>query len=183
MNKCTRCGARNRNTALYCQGCGAALAAPGPAPTGEDVPVLDDEALDLLEEAADEAVTPPEPVPAAAGTHADHDGHPLHGAFEGLEPAAYRLEVLTGPNAYQTATVTTGTPVTANSTPASALCLKGDAYVSQTHATLRVERGSLIVKDEGSTNGTYVRVRDEQALDDGDILLFGWTQVRVHRES
>ena len=50
--------------------------------------------------------------------------------------------------------------------------------VSGVHAELRLEDGDLIVKDLGSTNGTFVNGRkvDRLVLNDGDKLTIG----RVH---
>lgn len=55
-----------------------------------------------------------------------------------------------------------------------------DPSVSRVHAVIDVERGRPIVRDEGSTNGTFVngkRVR-AQSLRDGDELLFGNTKMQ-----
>ncbi len=55
-----------------------------------------------------------------------------------------------------------------------------DPSVSRAHAVLEVRGGEPVVRDVGSTNGTYVngrRVRS-QPLRDGDELLFGDTKMR-----
>ena len=56
-----------------------------------------------------------------------------------------------------------------------------DQNVSRRHAEIRPGRGTYVVADLGSTNGTMVngtRIGGEQRLSDGDILSFGSTYVR-----
>ena len=56
-----------------------------------------------------------------------------------------------------------------------------DQNVSRRHAEIRPGRGTYVVADLGSTNGTMVngtRINGEQRLADGDILSFGSTYVR-----
>ena len=56
-----------------------------------------------------------------------------------------------------------------------------DQNVSRRHAEVRPTSRGYVVVDLGSTNGTLVngtRIRDEQAIADGDILSFGSTNVR-----
>jgi len=55
-----------------------------------------------------------------------------------------------------------------------------DPSVSRSHAVVEIRGGEPVVRDVGSTNGTYVngrRVRS-QPLRDGDELLFGDTKMR-----
>lgn len=56
-----------------------------------------------------------------------------------------------------------------------------DPSVSRSHAILEAADGELMVRDAGSTNGTFVngeRVR-ESALNAGDVVAFGKTEMRV----
>lgn len=55
-----------------------------------------------------------------------------------------------------------------------------DIYMSGTHAKVEVKGGSsFVLTDLGSRNGTYVRVRGEQALAHGDYLFLGHQLLRV----
>ena len=56
-----------------------------------------------------------------------------------------------------------------------------DPSVSRSHAVLDVRNGELVVRDNGSTNGTFVNGERVQlrTLKDGDIVAFGKTQMRV----
>src|SRR4051794_30648789 len=56
------------------------------------------------------------------------------------------------------------------------------SQVSRRHCELVEKKGTLLVKDLGSSNGTYVngkRVRGEQALKPGDELTLGQVKLRV----
>lgn len=58
-----------------------------------------------------------------------------------------------------------------------------DPSVSRNHALLDVRNGELIVKDAGSTNGTYINGDRVQlrALRAGDRVAFGKTEMLVER--
>jgi hypothetical protein len=55
-----------------------------------------------------------------------------------------------------------------------------DPSVSRLHAILDVEGGRAIVRDQGSTNGSFVNGRriETQPLSDGDEVRFGNTRMR-----
>ncbi len=53
------------------------------------------------------------------------------------------------------------------------ILLEDDLYVSPRHARLHREGGAWFVRDLGSTNHVYVRLRRPQPLRDGDLLLLG----------
>jgi hypothetical protein len=55
-----------------------------------------------------------------------------------------------------------------------------DASVSRAHAVLEITRGEAVVRDLGSTNGTFLNGRriERARLRDGDELRFGNTRMR-----
>lgn len=55
-----------------------------------------------------------------------------------------------------------------------------DGYVSGLHCRLAVEEGRFWLTDTGSSNGTFVRVRDEAELESGDIVLMGQQLFRIN---
>jgi hypothetical protein len=60
--------------------------------------------------------------------------------------------------------------------------LPGESSVSRRHASISLQNGRLIVKDLGSTNGTYVngrRINAETPLSSGDDVQFGAVKFRV----
>lgn len=54
-----------------------------------------------------------------------------------------------------------------------------DGYVSGLHCRLSYERGTVTVTDLGSSNGSFIRLREEAQLRSGDILLMGQQLFRV----
>ncbi len=57
--------------------------------------------------------------------------------------------------------------------PRSDFCFSDDHYISRRHAEIvRTARG-LVVRDLGSTNRTYLIVKDERPLEDGDRIVLG----------
>lgn len=59
-----------------------------------------------------------------------------------------------------------------------------DPSVSRNHALVDVHAGNLVVRDAGSTNGTYVNGERVQlrTLAPGDLVAFGKTQLRVEAQ-
>jgi hypothetical protein len=58
-----------------------------------------------------------------------------------------------------------------------------DPSVSRNHALLDVQDGSLVVRDAGSSNGTFVNGEriERRTLRAGDVVAFGKTEMRVER--
>jgi pSer/pThr/pTyr-binding forkhead associated (FHA) protein len=54
-----------------------------------------------------------------------------------------------------------------------------DGYVSGLHCRLIYEHGTLTLTDLGSSNGSFVRVKDETPLHSGDVLLMGQQLFRI----
>lgn len=64
------------------------------------------------------------------------------------------------------------------------LSLPTESTVSRQHAEIRLENGSLVVVDLGSTNGTFVngiRISADTPLQPGDQVQFGAVRFRVER--
>jgi pSer/pThr/pTyr-binding forkhead associated (FHA) protein len=49
----------------------------------------------------------------------------------------------------------------------------GDGFISSRHALLQTRSHTVILKDLGSSNGTFVRIDARKRLEDGDQLLIG----------
>lgn len=116
-------------------------------------------------------------------THDAVDGavHPGPAASAGIpELAGYALIVASGPRRGQHWAV--GEGVEAGRDPAAPIFLD-DITVSRHHAAFTVEGGGLVVRDLGSTNGTYVNgVRcDEAPLQPGDAVIIGRFHLVVAR--
>jgi pSer/pThr/pTyr-binding forkhead associated (FHA) protein len=59
-----------------------------------------------------------------------------------------------------------------------AILLPNDPYVSPRHARVIDREGRWFVRDLGSTNGVYVRLRAPQKLQHGDLVLIGLEVLR-----
>lgn len=60
------------------------------------------------------------------------------------------------------------------------IVLAEDRFVSPRHARLSLREGKFFVKDLGSTNGVYVQLGAEQALEAGDLILLGLQVLQFH---
>ena len=58
--------------------------------------------------------------------------------------------------------------------------LLDDAMCSSTHAQIIPREDGWLLQDLGSTNGTYIRLKDQTAVSSGDLLLLGQQLFRVH---
>ena len=54
-----------------------------------------------------------------------------------------------------------------------------DGYVSGTHAQITLREGRVYLTDLGSSNGTFLRVRDARLVAPGSLLLMGQQLFRV----
>jgi pSer/pThr/pTyr-binding forkhead associated (FHA) protein len=54
-----------------------------------------------------------------------------------------------------------------------------DGFVSGRHAMLQAQQDRLLIKDLGSSNGTFVRIKAPVPMDNGDHLLIGRELLRV----
>jgi hypothetical protein len=74
-----------------------------------------------------------------------------------------------------------GTAVTMGREATNSIPLGDDTTVSRRHAAIRVDSGTYIVSDEGSSNGVYVngvRINGAQPLKPGDEVQIGNTRFR-----
>jgi pSer/pThr/pTyr-binding forkhead associated (FHA) protein len=61
----------------------------------------------------------------------------------------------------------------------AALLFEEDPFLSPTHANFFYREGSLVVRDEGSVNGVYIRIRGTVNLVPGDRFLVGEQLLEV----
>jgi len=97
------------------------------------------------------------------------------------ENGSYTLEILGGLSAGECVLVLDDQPVVVGSDETASLRVHGDELVSRRHATFTIRDGKLFVNDEGSTNGTYIRVGADRELVPGDTLALGDTLLYVRK--
>jgi hypothetical protein len=71
-------------------------------------------------------------------------------------------------------------PVTTVGTDPKCTVVLNDKFMSSKHAEIKAENGVWVLKDSGSTNGTYVNLKrvDRHELVDNDIIKFGSAMVK-----
>ncbi len=71
-------------------------------------------------------------------------------------------------------------PVTSIGTDAKCTIVLNDKFMSQKHAEIKAENGIWVLRDSGSTNGTYVNNRrvDRHELVDNDFIKFGSAMLK-----
>ena len=92
--------------------------------------------------------------------------------FSGLQMIGW-LVPLQGPQRGELFTL--GSQTTVGKDPSACTLVLQDSFMSSKHAEIKIEAGSWILKDLGSTNGTYVNDKrvDKQELVDNDFIKFG----------
>jgi len=60
-----------------------------------------------------------------------------------------------------------------------ALSFEEDPFLSPVHANFFYRRNKLVVRDEGSINGVYIRIRDTHEIEMGDRFLIGEQLLEV----
>lgn len=72
------------------------------------------------------------------------------------------------------------TTVTTVGTDPTCTVVLDDQFMSSRHAEIKAENGVWVLRDTGSTNGTYVNSRrvDREELLDNDLLKFGGLQLK-----
>jgi pSer/pThr/pTyr-binding forkhead associated (FHA) protein len=96
----------------------------------------------------------------------------------------YQLVVVRGRSATQTIRLANG--VTTVGRQEGCQLRISSSQVSRRHCQLLEQQGALLVKDLGSSNGTFVngrRISDAQVLQPGDELSIGQVRFRIERLS
>jgi len=202
---CPRCGTSTSPTALYCGVCGlpaADMQAPAPATVASPpapVPV----AAPVIAPAPVVAPTPavvaaaplvlpagpavpfgvaaslaPRPAPAAPPAAERPDQRTDN--FGAVNPAAAAAQIVTilkdgseGPVYRLT------TPVTDIGRHEGNITLPDDPYLSARHARLQRRNDRHYLRDLGSVNGIFQRIREPVELHHGDVVLVGQQVLRV----
>jgi pSer/pThr/pTyr-binding forkhead associated (FHA) protein len=179
---CSTCGALNPPAAKFCFDCGTPFpkkAAP-PAPPSIQV----DTALGV--EVYEDATMESSPVlaaaePAAEAAPAEEEAIPAGSVAEPIPeeeppPFAARLVQESGPA--QGAEFALAHLENSIGGSAAHIGFGDDAFVAPHAATLAFVDERLVLRDEGSANGVYLKVRDPVALQPGDLFVAGERLLR-----
>jgi len=116
-------------------------------------------------------------VPSLNENAEGDDGETLSG---GSPDVGYwgRLSLISGPELVSRAFIFSDDEVTLGRERGDIL-FRDDGFVSGVHARLMKVDSQVLLKDLGSSNGTYVRIRGERELEDGDLILMGQQLFRL----
>lgn len=112
-----------------------------------------------------------DPLPLASEAKAVRQGSPDPGYWG-------RLELVTGPDLVSKAFMLHTDEVTIGREIGTIL-FRDDGFVSGRHARLSRVDGRLILRDLGSSNGTYLRLRQDYRMESGDLMLMGQQLFRL----
>ena len=167
---CANCGALNPPAAKFCFDCGTPFAKKISAPPPPSIEVAAELPAETYEDATMEssAVAAEEPVPAESVSEPIPEEQPPpfaarlvleNGNGQGAEFALAHLENSLGGSAAH-------------------IGLGEDPFVAPHAATLAFVDERLVLRDEGSANGVYVKVREAGALEPGDLFVAGERLLR-----
>jgi len=167
---CPNCGALNPPAAKFCFECGTPFARKAAGPRPPSIEVAAELPAETFEDATMESspVALGEPVPAESAAEPIPEEQPppfaaklvlQNGSAEGTEFALGHLENSLGGSAAH-------------------IGLGDDPFIAPHAATLAFVDERLVLRDEGSANGVYVRVRESAALEPGDLFVAGERLLR-----
>jgi hypothetical protein len=181
--KCLNWGTAYGKSAKFCKDCGEKVPSDGTAEPS--TPHLTEATLDACEEELNETAAHSDSSSDGAGGPelfdlADEEAPAVSPASS---PAtSHVVKVLNGLAAGRIARLSDGAAIVIGSGRDADVALT-DECMSRRHATLRVVDGKLLVNDEGSTNGTFIRVgSDPRELLDGDCIFLGNTLLQIGKE-
>lgn len=182
--QCSNCGAAASKTALYCKRCAAPLTESA-AEKADDLTRLTEDVLDGLESGSagtGESGSAPDPDRTEEHAPAESSDDPPPENRAGCSQR-FRIEVMNGLNQGEKRTLSPEQTLLVGANCDAGLPLTHDPLVSRRHACLWLEDGRVFVKDEGSTNGTLLRIgTSARELAEGDVLLIGETLLRLTEE-
>jgi pSer/pThr/pTyr-binding forkhead associated (FHA) protein len=154
--KCGRCGGVNPLEMAFCQFCGARLEAVVADASGRSSDVGGRRAADMQQPWHERSRQQPPERPAAASARL------VVIAQDGTPGREYLLD---------------GEQTDIGREEGSVL-LPNDPYVSPRHARVTRRNGGFFVRDLGSVNGVYVRLRQAARLEHADLVLIGLEVLR-----
>lgn len=188
--KCPHCNGGIRMSDTFCGRCGKPVTEDSTLPEA-DTPKTADESVEVLTDDAIRALAyGPEPEDSGAiapmeeeTTHVAPEQSamapdPVPTRQEAAADRAYVVEVVTGANQGAIRPIHDDAPVTVGQSRDNTLCLD-DVCASRKHAVFTVHDGQVSVADQGSTNGTFLRIGGERPVSMGDEVRVGNTLLRI----
>jgi len=95
-----------------------------------------------------------------------------------VAPTGPRLVVTSDPG--KGLTFPLGATTNVGRLPGNEIVLSNDSYVSSHHAVITQEADGFYLADKGSTNGTYVQIKQRLKLAPGDVVKIGDTNLEFN---
>jgi len=89
-----------------------------------------------------------------------------------------RLRLIAGPDVYTEGYALEEDEITVGRETGD-IVFQEDGFVSGTHAQFTLEEGRPVLRDLNSSNGTFIRIRDDYPLDNGERVLMGQQLFRL----
>jgi pSer/pThr/pTyr-binding forkhead associated (FHA) protein len=160
MIACPTCGTALAAGNKFCSNCGTPLASVGPAAgTPSPGPAL------------------PKATPASGTPGAGGERRTMF--FGAMQAARAKLVLIKGDGLDGISFTLAGQDHLAGRSPDCPLLFKEDPFLSPVHADFFYKDGRLHVRDEGSANGVFIRIRAPMPLRSGDTFLVGEQVLRV----
>ena len=180
--KCASCGTAAGKTAKFCKACGHPLGGDGEGPSTAPAETLTEESVDRLgiEESEDPSLLPAEEPLAdrespESSAHGEEDLPPTGTTV----PNGFAVKVINGLSAGTCKGLSEGSVFSVGAGDGADLQIHGDSGVSREHVSFKVKDGALLVRDEGSTNGTFVHVTNSREIGIGDSIVVGATVLKI----
>lgn len=190
--QCTGCERKVGKNVNYCPKCGEPTvfikATDDATSMIPEFRVLDKSEIESLSDAAVEVADPGDskeediPEGLVETPHPEASTDSVASKREELAGSVtYRLKTLNGPKAGTVFSMNTIDIALVGSGADADVQLPGD-LISRKHALLKVQGGRLVIVDEHSTNGTFVRVDSATVLQPGSVVLIGRTLLEVQTD-
>lgn len=170
---CGSCGALNPPAAKFCFDCGTPFAKKSAPPNPEPPPSIQvdasmQEEIALAEDFGD-ATAESAPVMEEEAVPAESVGEPI------LEeqPPPFSVTVVVEKGQAQGSAFTLAHMENTLGATGTNIELGDDAFVAPLAATLAFVEDRLVLRDEGTVNGVYVKVRESVPLEPGDMFVAG----------
>lgn len=171
---CGKCGTELRSSNRFCPNCGAKVSAPAPF-EGIDTRVGPRPSGSQPVQSGAPAGPSAAPITAPVGTVARPQQKPGRSTlfFGGaMQAARAKLTLIRGDGEDGVSFTLAGQEHLAGRGDCP-ISFPDDPFLSPTHANFIYTQNQLIVRDEGSLNGVYVRISSSAELDAGGTILVG----------
>lgn len=170
MIDCPHCGTTVPRNFKFCGACGGAInAAEQSAPAAQPAPEAKPPAQQAAREPAPQQPAAQQPAPQQAAAPVEEPAP---------KPDVVGRLIVIRPDGTEGAEI----PLTAGEhtlgRDSEKKALSNDPFLSPTHATFSFTGDGFKVRDEGSLNGVFVRIRDKVELEHGDMIRMGQELLR-----